>query len=312
MRQVYTIGESLYEIVFVDGKPTYVTPGGGMLNVAISLGRKGIPVNLISEIGMDPPGRFLEEFLVDSHIGIENLHHYRDYPTAVSLAFLDQEKQATYTFCKQFPDKRLEGPVPDFQANDILLFSSSFGVNPAARSNLIRVVQHARERGALVLYDPNVRKVSSLDAITLLRWHRANIRYADIIRSSEEDFAMLRALEGDATNPIDEGEELDETYGLYGWLKLRGDQVLIETQGAKGVYLWKQGMALHLDAPVIEPVSTIGAGDAFQSGVLCELYQTDVTRDQVATLEKADWERILQRGIDFATEVCMSQENFVK
>jgi fructokinase len=95
-------------------------------------------------------------------------------------------------------------------------------------------------------------------------------------------------------------------------LKLRGDQVLIETQGAKGVCLWKQGMLLHLDAPVIEPVSTIGAGDAFQAGVLCELYQTDVTRDQVAALEKADWERILQRGIDFATEVCMSQENFVK
>lgn len=338
MRKVYTIGEALYEIVFANGQPSFATPGGGMLNVAVSLARKGVPVQLISELGTDHPGKILEDFLAASGVGTDYLIRYDQYPTALSLAFLDEQKRASYSFYKQFPHPRLQGPIPDFQPNDLLLFSASFGVNPDARNNLLRMVQHARQRGALILYDPNVRKRPSADAETycknqpkhastdaniLLQWQLENMQDADIIRGSDEDFATLLsmkeasdiipgAIPGMTSDIIPDSPKVaSPTACIAGCLNLRQDQVLIETQGARGVTLWTHGMSLHHPAPPIDPVSTIGAGDAFQAGVIHAIYSMNVTKDRLSTLDESDWEQILKPGIAFATEVCLRKENFV-
>lgn len=38
MRQIYAIGETLYDIIFKDGQPQAGKPGGAMLNSTVSLG----------------------------------------------------------------------------------------------------------------------------------------------------------------------------------------------------------------------------------------------------------------------------------
>ena len=70
-------------------------------------------------------------------------------------------------------------------------------------------------------------------------------------------------------------------------------------------------LRLHFDSPSIRPVSTIGAGDNFNAGILYGLLKNNVRHRDLATLPKETWANIIRCGIDLATEVCRSYDNYI-
>ena len=70
--------------------------------------------------------------------------------------------------------------------------------------------------------------------------------------------------------------------------------------------LYHGDLRLHFDSPSIRPVSTIGAGDNFNAGILYGLLKNNVRHRDLATLPKETWANIIRCGIDLATEVCRS------
>jgi fructokinase len=50
---IYTLGESLLDIIFSSEDEIIARPGGSMLNTSVSLARCGKAVHLISELGDD-------------------------------------------------------------------------------------------------------------------------------------------------------------------------------------------------------------------------------------------------------------------
>jgi fructokinase len=63
--------------------------------------------------------------------------------------------------------------------------------------------------------------------------------------------------------------------------------------------------------PRIETVSTIGAGDTFNAGILFGLIHEDVYYDDLATLPEATWDKVVSYAIRFSSEVCQSYQNYV-
>ena len=61
----------------------------------------------------------------------------------------------------------------------------------------------------------------------------------------------------------------------------------------------------------VPTVSTIGAGDNFNAGILYGLVKYDIRRDDLDTLSEETWTKVVQCGIDFATEVCQSFDNSI-
>jgi fructokinase len=61
----------------------------------------------------------------------------------------------------------------------------------------------------------------------------------------------------------------------------------------------------------IETVSTIGAGDNFNAGIVFGLLKEGIGRDDVATITEAQWNRIIAHGMAFAAEVCQSLNNSI-
>ena len=59
MRKVIGIGETVYDIVFKGGQPTAAVPGGSTFNSMISIGRCGIPADILSEVGDDKVGSII-------------------------------------------------------------------------------------------------------------------------------------------------------------------------------------------------------------------------------------------------------------
>ena len=70
-------------------------------------------------------------------------------------------------------------------------------------------------------------------------------------------------------------------------------------------------MEIKMEVEEIQPLSTIGAGDTFNAGLLYGISLEAYSRDQLANLEKHQWEALIHRAISFSREVCLSYDNYL-
>ena len=89
---------------------------------------------------------------------------------------------------------------------------------------------------------------------------------------------------------------------------------------ARGLYARPVGTKYHFvpiwsakEYPIepLEAVSTIGAGDNFNAGLIYGLLKYDVRYRDLNNLNEEVWDKVVQCGKDFAAEVCRSFSNSV-
>ena len=297
MRKIFGIGETILDIIFQNNQPYKAVPGGSVFNGLITLGRMGLPVTFISELGNDRVGDIIRDFMRDSLLTTEFVDCFPNGKSPLSLAFLDDDKNAHYIFYKDYPAQRLEVPLPAIEPDDIFIFGSYYSLNPALRPRMVEFLQYARERKAILYYDPNFRKAHAHEAILLKPTVLENLEFADIVRGSDEDFQNLFGK-----------TDTREVYQDH--VKLYCDR-LLSTRGANGVDLCTRQFTCHFDAPRIHSVSTIGAGDNFNAGILYGLLKYDIRRDDLPDIDMETWGKIVRHGMDLAAEVCQSYDNYV-
>lgn len=296
MRKVYAIGESLIDIIFNQQDVKAARAGGSMLNSAISLGRAGVDISFLSEFGEDQGGNFLAEFLSQNHVKTDYIFRYKDGKTPLALAFLNEKGDASYEFYKQYPKERLQLTLPEFTPNDIFLFGSFFGIDPAIRTTVINVVKKAKEQGAMIIYDPNFRKPHAHELEKLRPMILENMGLADVIRASNED---LKIIFGESDHhKLKHVEQLME-------------KPLIITHNASGIHLNTPANCAFFPNPPIDVVSTIGAGDNFNAGVIFGILKLNIFTKNLNSMPAEKWEKILKFGSAFAGDVCQGYDNYI-
>ena len=291
MRKVFGIGETILDIFFRNDQPQKV------FNGLISLGRLNVPVSFISELGNDRVGDMIRDFMEDNHITTEFVDRFPDGKSPISLAFLDDDKNANYIFYKDYPAQRLEVPLPKIEKDDIFVFGSYYSLNPVLRTRMVEFLQYAQERKAIIYYDPNFRKAHAHEAIRLMPTVLENLEFADIVRGSDEDFQNLYGK-----------SDAQEVYKEH--IQFYCDRFLT-THGANGVNLHTRNFTRHFDSPQIQPLSTIGAGDNFNAGIIYGLLKYDVRHADLPSLDQDTWGKIIRCGMDLASEVCQSYDNYI-
>lgn len=297
MRKVFGIGETILDIIFRNDQPQKAVPGGSVFNGLISLGRLNVPVSFISELGNDRVGDMIRDFMEDNHITTEFVDRFPDGKSPISLAFLDDDKNANYIFYKDYPAQRLEVPLPKIEKDDIFVFGSYYSLNPVLRTRMVEFLQYAQERKAIIYYDPNFRKAHAHEAIRLMPTVLENLEFADIVRGSDEDFQNLYGK-----------SDAQEVYKEH--IQFYCDRFLT-THGANGVNLHTRNFTRHFDSLQIQPLSTIGAGDNFNAGIIYGLLKYDVRHADLPSLDQDTWEKIIRCGMDLASEVCQSYDNYI-
>jgi fructokinase len=297
MRKVFTIGETVYDIIFKNGSIQTGKAGGSMLNSSVTLGRLGIDVSFISEIGADEVGELINKFLIENHVSTDFISRFEDGKTPVALAFLDENQNAAYSFYKIYPPKRLQQPFPEVTSSDIVLFGSFFSLSPQVRQPLIDFIKKARASGAIIIYDPNIRKSHQSEIPELHNLILENISLSDIIRGSDEDFITMFGV-----NNFDEATEI---------IKNSGNQIVIYTAGGDNVRLFSNNATNSFSVPGIIPRSTIGAGDNFNAGIIYALLRHNIFKIDLNNLQTDQWTKILNSGIELSQEVCKSYNNYI-
>ncbi len=296
MQKIYAIGESLVDIIFDKGEVKAARPGGSMLNSSVSLGRAGKEVYFLSELGNDQIGDLVVGFLETNQVNTRYVHRYTQGKTALALAFLNEKGDAAYDFYKSYPPTRMQLEIPPFSSDDIFLFGSFFGIDPAIRPTMVSIANAAKLAGTLLVYDPNFRKPHAHQLEKLRPFILENMQLAHIIRASHEDMEIIF---GETS-----AKKLSQMPQLKG-------KVLILTQNSAGVYLQSDFHTACFPAPKIEVVSTIGAGDNFNAGLIFGLVQQNISTKHLPTITHGQWESIIGYAIGFASEVCRSYDNYI-
>jgi|WetSurMetagenome_2_1015567.scaffolds.fasta_scaffold00002_49 fructokinase len=294
--KIFGIGETVYDIIFKDGIPKAAKPGGSVLNAMVSLGRTNLPVYFISEFGRDDVGSLIDKFLADNGVDTSFSYHYPDANTSLAIAFLNDKNDARYTFYKDFPARRLDVEFPLIKKGDIVLCGSFYAIWDEIRPKFTEFLGRAKKSEALILYDPNFRKSHISDLALLKPLIMENIAMADIVRGSDEDFRNIFGA-GNA----DEAWEAIKDYC----------NCLVYTASAEGVFVRTRSCSCFFQVKKIKPVSTIGAGDNFNAGIVCAIVNNEICRDDLALMGEEKWNMIIPTGVEFASEVCLSYDNYI-
>jgi fructokinase len=296
MSRIYTLGESLLDVIHKDGRAIRSLPGGSVLNASITLGRLGFPVHLISEYGADRDGDIIDRFLKENNIDTTHVYRHQEGRTTRALAFLNENNEASYRFEKYPPPSRLRIPIPEFTAGDYLLFGSWYAIDPDVRTMVLKIVSAAHSENAFIIYDPNFRKAHHEALPGLLKTITENMNMAHMVRGSHEDFI----------NIFNRETALD----VYTQVK-KYAPVLIYTASHKGVYVLHPSGQKYYQVPDIEPISTIGAGDNFNAGILFGLKHMNITTKDFTRPGEIDWDNLIRWAIACSTEVCLTTENYI-
>ena len=292
---IYTIGETVIDLIFKNMQPQAAKVGGSALNTSVSLGRLGNEVAFISEIGSDELGEWCKSFLKENGVKTSYLIEYTDKKTSLALAFLNENNDAKYQFYKEFTSPMSEVSI-SFQISDIVLFSSSFAINSRVRKSIASILHNAESQQALLMYDPNMRKPLARNS-EAFSYVCENCNYADIVHFSDED---AQAIFG--TSDVNE---------VFSELKKANVKVLVFTQNKDDVIVKTNKDTFYYTVPQIKPVSTIGAGDTFNAGLLHYLSKSHITKSDLDSISSDFFDEAIPFAILCAGNVCRSIDNYV-
>ncbi len=254
---IAVIGEALIDLVETgDDEPRLARPGGSPYNVAIGLARLGRATHFVGRLSRDPLGALLRNHALRSGVEL-SLSIDADEPSTVALVELDADGGAQYRFGVdgtadfRWTDAELATIPADVSAVHFGSLASWLAPGDAA---ITRRVAALRAAGAAVSYDPNVRPRLQPDAAAARAQIEAAIPLANLVKTSEEDVAWLRPGE-----PIAGVAEA--------WLAL-GPAAVVVTRGAQGSTAFTAAGAITRPPVPVDVVDTVGAGDAFTSGLL--------------------------------------------
>lgn len=297
MGKVIGIGETVFDILFKNNQPVKAVPGGSVYNSIISLGRMGAKASFISEVGDDKIGRIILDHLHDSGVDSSAVCSFSGGKSPLALAFLNENNDADYLFYKDYPNNRLEVDFPPIEQGDIVLYGSYFVLNPVLRAKTKAFLEYAHERGALLYYDINFRKNHVTERIRLAEALIENLEFADVVRGSADDFTHLYDM-------TDAEKIYNEKIKFY-------CPNFIFTSGGGCVKLFTKSGSSSYDVKKVDVVSTVGAGDNFNAGVVYGMLCGEVSRETLPDVSQEEWNKIISCGLDFSAHACTLIENYV-
>lgn len=272
MNTLYAIGEMLIDFTAqetgaVGAAVTFrKNAGGAPANVAVCVSKLGKRASVITKLGKDPFGDFLVETLRRENVGTDFVFRTDRANTALAFVSRDEKGERSFSFYRNpSADMLLEesevGVVP-FARGDILHFCSVDLCDAPVRGAHVAAIKRAREAGALISFDPNLRYSLWKSAEELLAVVREFLPLADILKVSDEELA-------DITGLSDEKKAVESLF--QGNVKL-----LFVTKGKGGASVYTR------DCEVWQPaadtgkvIDTTGAGDSFIGAALYQLLGKD-------------------------------------
>ncbi|GAA3226524.1 carbohydrate kinase [Oerskovia jenensis] len=259
---VLVVGEALVDEVRRADGTTAEHPGGSPANVALTLGRLGRDVRLAAHLGRDERGDTIRAWLADSGVALTTGSDGAA-ATSVARAVLDGSGAATYDFAITWD------LAPGTGATDSTLAvhtgSIAAVLEPGATA-VHSLVLAAREH-ATITYDPNARPSLMGTPETALTRIEPLVAAADVVKVSDEDVEWLHP----GADPVEIARRWAGAAGTQ-----QGPAIVVVTFGGEGAVAVCAAGEVRVEAPRVDVVDTVGAGDTFMGALVDGLWEQDL------------------------------------
>lgn len=265
---ILSIGEAMVELSQAkDGADWKLGIAGDTLNTAWYL-RKLLParfqVAYFSRIGTGEFSQQMRSFLSAESIGTQHLSEDPEKEIGLySISLRDGERSFSY-WRSDSAAKRLAddpGALADaLQHTDLAYFSgiTLAILTPAGRENLLDAAAQARQKGTLVVFDPNLRPKLWTSVADMCASTKRAAELCDLILPSFDD---EQSFFGDP----------DSQATIARYQGCGAKQVVVKAGGGPIRFGGEAGDGLISDLPLEKPVDTTAAGDSFNAGYLAAM-----------------------------------------
>jgi sugar/nucleoside kinase (ribokinase family) len=260
--------------------------GGALANVAVAARRTGAQAGLAGAAGDDEWGAWLRARLEREGVDLRFFELLEGERTPIAFATFDERREPSFQIYGDAVEiavasvaPRLE---PAIEAATALVFSSTTLATADERAVTLRARELARERGARLCFDPNIRPN---------RWGGDPRPAAEASRELVSGSYLLRANREEATAIA----EVDDPREAARVLAEMGAELAVVTLGEEGAVI-RGAVEAEAPSPHVEVVSTLGAGDAFMGTLVGELAKREWDADAAA--------EALGPALDLAARAC--------
>jgi fructokinase len=251
-QRALVIGEALIDIVERDGKILGEHVGGSPLNVAVGLARLGRGVDFLTHIGDDDRGHRISDYVKSSGAQLVSGSVTADR-TPTALASLDDSGKAEYVFDIDWQLSGTAEVTPPLVAHT---GSIATVLEPGCRA--AAALLDAYHLSATISFDPNVRPALIEDEEQGRSRIDRLVEKSDVVKASDEDMQWI--------DPNRTPEQVART-----WQGL-GPAIVAVTMGESGAFAICEAGVARVQALPVDVVDTVGAGDAFMTGLIDALW----------------------------------------
>lgn len=293
-RRILVTGEAIGDFIPRDaeGRRYEAVLGGSGFNTALAIARAGGKVAYAAALSTDALGLRFREALAAEGIAADLI---RDSERRTAVAIVSPLKpDGVPEFGLHLDGSAEDEPeaIPHLCPPGTLhLHATSFAaLRGTAGSRMPALMRSARESGASVSYDINIRASVLPERDEATRPIEARIALAHIAKASRDDLAWLYPNE--APDAI-----------AAGWRALGAKLVLI-SEGGDGCRAYAAEGMIQVTAPAVEIADTVGAGDCLMGTFLAELADSGDLGVGLAALSLARIEAALRIACEAAADCC--------
>lgn len=202
MKKIICIGECSLNIVLgADGKPAGSLPGGRVLNAAAILARDSFEVLMASEVSADAVGDIIVRFLEDSGVKLDSLDRFTEGRTPVNIFTCDKGSSApsALTRYEAYPDECFDIIWPRIDEGDIVLFGGYYAIDSRMRQRLVRFLNNAVERKAILIYLPGFLPQQEPRITRVMPAILENLEMANVVVARNNDLKLIFGIDNTDT-----------------------------------------------------------------------------------------------------------------
>jgi fructokinase len=257
-------------------------PGGAPANVAVALAKLKNKAAFLGMVGKDEFGTFLKKVLEDNGVNTEGLKFNNEVNTTLAFVHLKSNGDRNFSFYRNpGADMMLKTEDIDFDIiknSKVFHFGSLSLTDEPSRGAALAAVKYAKENGAVISYDPNLRPPLWKSLELAKEMITLGLGFADILKVSEEEMEFITDIKD-----LKEGTDIFFRKGI---------SLIFVTLGEKGCfYRYKGGFGL-VEAFKVNAIDTTGAGDAFLGAVLHKII--DKSLNEIADMKKEEMEEVIK------------------
>lgn len=268
MAKVFCIGEALIDFVptikgvRMEDVPGFIpAPGGAPANLAAAVSKLGAQSAFIGKVGDDAFGRLLRETLDKDGVDTTYMTTTDEANTTLAFVALKTSGDRDFVFYRKPGADMLlaEADISEemFSRGDILHFGSLAMVESPSKYAHIKALRLAKEAGAILSFDPNVRLPLWRDPADCKNTILEFLPQADLVKVSLDEMPFIFDTE-------DEQTVADRCFAL-------GLRAVLITRGAAGSAIYTPGRIVEVESIDVKVEDTTGAGDAYTGAVLSRL-----------------------------------------